>query len=378
MPTGKSPVLEPGQSTTPIRAGNDLDLERLLTYLQPHIPNLTGPLNVSQFSLGQSNPTFLLISATGEKYVVRKKPPGSLLSATAHAVEREYRVLRALGEHTKVPVPKVYHLCEDPSILGTPFYVMEFLKGRIFSDVSFPSLPQRERFALWYEAISTLALLHQVSPRAIGLEGYGRSADYYARQKRSLSKVSAAQARVVDQSSGSAVGPLPRLDDLMAWYDQNAPVDECTIVHGDYKIDNLVFHPTEPRLIGILDWELSTLGHPLSDLANLLQPFSAPSGLLPTQSTSLRDLRPLPVPHEEDLQRQYCHLTGRRWPIQGWDFAKSFAFFRLAVISQGIAARVARGQASSAQAKEYGALFRPVMALAVQFVDQSNLTSSKL
>ncbi|RKP12630.1 kinase-like domain-containing protein, partial [Piptocephalis cylindrospora] len=316
-----------------------LDLDGLLTYLKPYIPNLTGPLNVSQFSLGQSNPTFLLLSATGEKYVVRKKPPGSLLSATAHAVEREYRIIHALGQHTKVPVPKVYHLCEDTSILGTPFYVMEFLKGRIFSDVSLPSLPHQERFALWYEAVSVLALLHQVSPRDVGLESYGPPANYYARQKRSLSKVSDAQARVVDKSTGAPVGPLPRLDDLMAWYDKNAAQDQCTIVHGDYKIDNLVFHPTEPRLIGILDWELSTLGHPLSDLANLLQPFSSPSGLLPSLPTSLRDLHPLPVPEEADLQRHYCHLTRRRWPIKDWEFEKSFAFFRLAVISQGIAAR---------------------------------------
>jgi aminoglycoside phosphotransferase (APT) family kinase protein len=253
---------------------------------------------------------------------------------------------------------------------------MEFLKGRIFSNVSFPEIAREERDALWYEAVSVLARLHAVVPKDIGLDGYGASKDYYPRQFRSLTKISNAQAAVSNAKTGTSVGPIPRLEEMLTWFRANRPIDECTIVHGDYKIDNLVFHPTEARIIGILDWELSTLGHPLSDLANLLQPFSIPAGVMPAPAVGLRDVRPLPIPSESELELHYCSIAHRPYPIPSWDFARAFSFFRLSVICQGIAARVAHGQASSAEAATFARLFTPVAHLALEIVDDSTSAGS--
>lgn len=311
--------------------------------------------------------------------MLRKKPPGALLSSTAHAIEREYRIIHALGTKTDVPVPKVYVLCEDNGIIGTPFYVMEFLAGRIYEDCRMLDLPFEERKQLWYSAVETLAKLHRVDFKAIGLENYGRHAGFYDRQIKSLSKVSQAQANTKDEESGALVGPIPRLDEMFEWFKKNQAADKATIVHGDFKIDNMIFHPTEPRVIGVLDWELSTIGHPLSDLSNLLQPFYIPSknqhGMLGFKGSK----EVLPVPDANELIQVYCHYTGQPYPLDRWMFAVAFSFFRLAVILQGIAARVARKQASSAQAKNYAARFIPVAQMGLDIVDQGNLSfSSKL
>lgn len=361
-------------------------IDALNTYLSSSVPSITTPVTAKQFSFGQSNPTYILFSSSDppKKYVLRKKPPGSLLSSTAHAVEREYRILSAIGKYTnsldqqskdRVPVPEVYCLCEDKNILGTPFYIMEFIDGRIFEDYRFLQLKDKqEREKCWMSAIDTLAALHRIQPDTIGLGDYGKNSGFYTRQMKSLGKVSAAQSQVQDKESGKPVGPLPGGTKFLEWFEKNAPKDENRIVHGDYKIDNLIYHPTEPRVIGILDWELSTLGHPLSDLANLLQPYSIPCQLpnrisdpalwdeSRREGSLLLSLGNLskevsPVPLEQDLLERYTRQVGREYPIQGWTAAKAWAWFRLAVIAQGIAARNAQGQASSAQAKVYGSKF---------------------
>ncbi|KAG2183608.1 hypothetical protein INT43_006616 [Umbelopsis isabellina] len=358
------------QGTSEVREGHQIDVQTLETYLSEKIPGFKAPLAVSQFKFGQSNPTYLLADANKQQYVLRKKPPGALLSATAHAVEREFRVLNALGTSSDVPVPKVYVLCEDVSIIGTPFYVMEFVKGRIFTDVRMLSLPFEERKQCWYSAIRTLAKLHKVDYVSAGLKTYGRNGGFYSRQIKSLQKVSAAQAAVVDEESGKPVGNLPRLQEMLAWFARNQVSDRSTIVHGDYKI----FHPSEPRVIGILDWELSTIGHPLSDLANLLQPFYLP-GDGDDANPGFRSVKveDLPIPPAERLMQIYCEESGISYPIQNWSFCVAFAFFRVAVITQGIAARVARKQASSPQAKWYAARFVPFTHLALEIVDQGEL-----
>ncbi|SAM02173.1 hypothetical protein [Absidia glauca] len=272
------------------------------------------------------NPTYLLKDGNQQQYVLRKKPPGALLSKTAHAIEREYRIINALGQHTDVPVPKVYALCEDDSVIGTPFYVMEFLKGRIFEDVRMLSLSYEDRKKCWFSALETLAKLHQVDFKAIGLESYGRNSGFYERQMKSLHRVSSAQASVVDKETGEKVQELPRLDEMFAWFKKNQPKDKATIVHGDFKIDNVVFHPTECRVIGILDWELSTIGHPLSDLANLLQPFYIPAG----PEGGFKDSKePLPIPSAQELMPVYCQHSNQPFPIPQWMFAVAFSHFRV-------------------------------------------------
>ncbi|KAI9490368.1 kinase-like domain-containing protein [Zychaea mexicana] len=367
-----------GQATSGVRAGHELNEAALEAYLVANVAGFVAPLEIKQFKHGQSNPTYLIKDGNKKQYVLRKKPPGALLSSTAHAVEREYRIIKALGDSTNVPVPKVYTLCSDKAVIGTPFYVMEFLKGRIFEDVRMPSIPYEERRKCWFSAMETLAKLHRVDFKAIGLGNYGKPSGFYERQIRSLAKVSAAQAAAVDEETGNAVGPIPRLDELFAWFTKNQVPDQATIVHGDFKIDNLVYHPTEPRVIGILDWELSTIGHPLSDLSNLLQPFYVPAKSNLVMRGFKNSTEPLPIPPSDELMQAYCNTVGSPYPIDRWLFAVAFSFFRLAVITQGIAARVARKQASSAEAKTYAAMFKPVAALGLEIVDEGDLKPSKL
>ncbi|KAG2230612.1 kinase-like domain-containing protein [Thamnidium elegans] len=366
---------ELGQTTSSVRKGHQVDVNSLQVFLLKVIPGFKAPLEISQFKLGQSNPTYLLKDGNNQQYVLRKKPPGALLSKTAHAVEREYRIIHALGQYSDVPVPKVYALCEDIGVIGTPFYVMEFLQGRIFSDVKLLGLPFEERRECWFSAVSTLVKLHSVDFKKIGLRDYGRDTGFYNRQMKSLSKVSQAQAVVVNEETGEQVGPIPRFDEMYSWFQRNQVKDQATIVHGDFKIDNLVFHPTKARVIGVLDWELSTIGHPLSDLANLLQPFYVPvdSGFM-----GLKGLHNLPVPNSNELMQYYCLQLNITYPIHNWLFAVAFSFFRLSVIAQGIAARIARKQASSAQAIFYAEMFKPVAELALEIVDQGDLRASKI
>ncbi|RIA89880.1 kinase-like domain-containing protein [Glomus cerebriforme] len=336
-----------------------LNISKLEQYLSTKILNFEPPLIVRQFKFGQSNPTYLLIDANKTRYVLRKKPPGTLLSSTAHAVEREFRVLDALSKNTDIPVPKV----------------MEFLEGRIFEDIRLLSLSPEDRHKCWYSAVETLAKLHSVDYKAIGLANYGKPSGFYSRQIRSLVKTSTIQAAIKDEN-GIEVGPLPRLDDMIKWFRKNEVDDETTIVHGDFKLDNLVFHPIEPRVIGILDWELSTIGHPLSDLANLLMSFYI-KDIKMDPVIGLLDVPDLPIPSANELIKTYCDKVKRGYPIPKFEFCIVFSFFRLAVITQGIAARIARNQASSAEAKSYAKLFRPITNRGLEIVDECGDLSPK-
>lgn len=246
---------KPPTATMAGRIRQPIDTASLERYITANVPEIQVPLDIKQFGFGQSNPTYQLTSIpTGRRYVLRKKPPGKLVSKTAHKVEREHRIIAALGG-SAVPVPKAYILCEDDSVIGTPFYIMSFLDGRIIEDPAMPGVSATERRALWSEAVKTLALLHSVDPDTVGLGNFGKRNGFYNRQIQTWRTICAAQASTKDVETGEAVGVLPHFEDIMKFFadEKRQPVDRGTLIHGDYKIDNLVFHKTEPRVIGILE-----------------------------------------------------------------------------------------------------------------------------
>ncbi|KAI0006747.1 phosphotransferase enzyme family protein [Xylariaceae sp. FL0662B] len=361
----------------PVR--HPIDVEALEKYISHHVPEIKVPLDVKQFGFGQSNPTYQLTSPNGQRYVLRKKPPGKLLSKAAHKVEREYRIIAALGP-TDVPVPKAYCLCEDDSVIGTPFYIMEFMDGRIIEDMAVPGVSAEERLSLWREAVYTLAKFHRVDYKKVGLETYGKGDKFYDRQLATWKQICDAQAQTIDVDTREPVGPIPHFDQLLRFFadKRRQPRDRGTLVHGDYKLDNLVFHRTEPRVIGILDWEMSTVGHPLSDLANMLNPFYT-SGVKTNQSHDNRAFAPgatpgLPTP--DAILRWYGEVAG--WdPRPEITWAMAFSIFRNSAICQGIAARYATRQASSAQAKQYADAFRPLGELAWRLVEEERAKGEK-
>ncbi|KAL8821938.1 MAG: hypothetical protein Q9223_000096 [Gallowayella weberi] len=238
--------------TGPVR--QPVDLESLSTYIGHHVPEIMLPVDIKQFHFGQSNPTYQLIASDGRQYVLRKKPPGNLLSQTAHQVEREHRIIHAL-QGTAVPVPKTYCFCQDSEVIGTPFYIMEFLDGRIFEDASFPNMAADDRREMWRDAIRTIGKLHRLSPAAVALSDFGKPSNFYDRQLKTFSTISESQAQAVDVETHVAVGKIPHFDKMVNFFhDQRTqPEDRATLIHGDYKIDNLVYHKTEPRVIGILE-----------------------------------------------------------------------------------------------------------------------------
>jgi aminoglycoside phosphotransferase (APT) family kinase protein len=299
-----------------------------------------------QFGYGQSNPTFL-VSGDGKEYVLRKKPPGRLLPS-AHAVDREYRILKTLYD-TDVPVPRTYLLCEDESIIGTPFYVMERVRGRIFRDPTAPGVSDpRERTAIFDAMNGTLAKIHQVDWKASGLSDFGKPGNYMARQI----------GRWTKQYKASKTDHIESMDSLIQWLSEHIPDhDGTTIVHGDFRLENLIIHPIEPRVVAVLDWELSTLGHPLADLAYNCLGYHFPTvGGLQLGYKNL-DLGPLGIPSEEAYVAAYCRRTDRD-QIPDWEFFLAFSFFRLAAIIQGVYKRGLDGIASSDNAKTYGARVR--------------------
>jgi aminoglycoside phosphotransferase (APT) family kinase protein len=331
-------MAEAGRGTGPVREAHRFDERALAAWMAEHVEGFEGPLGVEQFSGGQSNPTYLLRTPARD-FVLRRKPPGVLLKG-AHAVDREYRVIAALHA-TGFPVPRPYGFCGDDAVIGTIFYVMEKVEGRNFWDTAFPEVSRDER-ALYFDAMNaTIAQLHSLDPAAIGLGDYGRPGNYFERQIGRWS-----QQYLVDE----AAGRVPAMDALVEWLPANIPPgEEASIVHGDYRCDNLLFHPTEPRIIAVLDWELSTLGHPLADFAYHLMVYRMPPGF----STGLAglDLPALHIPSEEDYVAAYCRRTGRSG-IPGLDFYVAFSLFRLAAIIHGIKGRLIRGTASSPQAAD--------------------------
>lgn len=369
-----------------------IDIPALEAYLSKAVPEIKPPLDVKQFGYGQSNPTYLLTSRpTGQRFVLRKKPPGRLVSKTAHKVEREYRIIHALRS-TDVPAPRAYVLCEDESVIGTSFYVMEFLDGRIIEDPAIPGVSAQERTEMWSDAIRTLAKLHRASAKDVGLEDFGKQNGFYSRQIATWRTICEAQARVADVETGEEVGDLPHFEEMMRFFEDvdRQPRDRGTLIHGDYKIDNLVFHQTEPRVIGILDWEMSTIGHPLSDLANALMPFFSartiqgpPETRVPhAQAEFLPGATPgLPTPSQ--LAATYATAAGLgdgRWDgmEQELKWTQAFSTFRLSAICQGIAARAAMKQASSAKAKQHAIARAPLAEFAwvlVQEFDEEQTNS---
>lgn len=236
------------------RVRQPIDLPALEAYITTHVPQIATPLTIAQFGFGQSNPTYLLTSPGGDRYVLRKKPPGRLVSKTAHKVEREHRIISALAT-SPVPVPATYVLCTDSGVIGTPFYIMSFLDGRIIEDPAMPGVSASERGALWAEAVKTLAKLHSVDPDSVGLGNFGRRDGFYTRQVKTWGTICTAQGETRDVETGEEVGQLPRFGELVGFFgdERRQPRDRGTLIHGDYKIDNLVFHKTEARVIGILE-----------------------------------------------------------------------------------------------------------------------------
>ncbi len=325
--------------TTEVRAAHRLPEAELGAYLDRVLG--TGPIvEIRQMSVGQSNPTYLVRTDGGE-YVLRKQPPGPLLKS-AHAIDREYRIMEALSK-TGVPVPRMLHYATDAGILGTPFYVMERLTGRVFRTADLPEVPVPERRTYYHAMADAMVRLHKVDPVATGLGDFGKPGNYYARQI----------ARWTDQWAHSKVRENPSVDALCEWLPAHVPAgdDEAAIAHGDFKFDNLMFHPTEPKVIAILDWELSTLGHPLADLAYNCIAYHMPTGTM--GGIADLDLAAGGIPSLEEHVADYCRLAGRTDGITA--FHQAFAMFRLAVIAEGVLARARLGNASNPHAEQVGA-----------------------
>lgn len=336
--------------TTPVRAGYAFDEARLAQWMAANVPCYEGPLTVEQFRGGQSNPTYKLITP-GRIYVLRRKPPGALLKG-AHAVEREAQVLQALAR-ADFPVAPLFGLCTDDTVIGTWFYVMGMVEGRIFWEATFPQVSREDRPAYFDAMNATIAALHSVDHRAIGLGEYGRPGNYFERQIGRWSK-----QYLADEQAGRD----PHMDRLIAWLPANIPPgDETSLVHGDLRCDNLIFHPTEPRVLAVLDWELSTLGHPLADFAYQAMMYRMPPDIV--AGLAGVDLAALNIPAEADYVAAYCRRTGRDG-MPGYDFYVAFNFFRIAAIFHGIRGRVLRGTASSTQAVERVKKFPELAALA--------------
>lgn len=324
--------------TTAVREGFEFDQAALSRWLEANVPGYQGPLSVEQFKGGQSNPTYKLVTPS-RAYVLRRKPSGQLLKG-AHAIEREAQVLAGLAK-AQFPVAHLHGLCTDDSIIGAWFYVMDMVEGRIFWDATVPGVSRTERAALFDAMNATMARLHSVDYKAVGLGDYGRPGNYFSRQIARWSK---------QYFEDSDAGRDPNLDRLIDWLPQNIPSDDMTCLsHGDYRIDNIIFHPDKPEVLAVLDWELSTLGHPGADFAYHAMMYRLPPYIVAGLAGA--DIHALGIPTEADYLAAYCARTGRAG-MPEYDFYVAFNFFRLAAIFHGIKGRAIRGTASSAQAKE--------------------------
>ena len=329
-----------------------LPIAALTDYLHAQGLTAAGTLKITTLAGGQSNPTYRITASDGQEYVLRKKPAGTLI-ASAHAIDREYRVMKALAD-TDVPVPRMWLYCEDAELLGTPFYVMEFLQGRVLMDQSLPGMQAPERRAIYREMNRVIAALHAVNLTTAGLSDYGKSGNYVGRQV----------ARWSRQCRASTVPMNAAMHQLMEWLPEHLPSsDETTLVHGDYRLDNLVFHPSEPRVIGVLDWELSTLGDPLADLAYQCMAWRIPPTLW--RGIGGLDLDTLGIPQESEYVDWYAQSTGRQ-AAEHWDFYLAYNLFRMAAILHGVAQRAQDGSAAAADAIETGAKAGPLADLGWQ------------
>ena len=331
-----------------------LDAGRLEAYLAPRISGFQGPLRIKRFKGGQSNPTYQL-ETPAHRYVLRRKPPGELLPS-AHAVDREFRVIKALsGAGFPVPMPHV--LCEDPAVIGTMFYVMEMVEGRVLWEMPLPGMTPRERAGIYDAMITTLATLQRLDYRALGLEGFGKPDNYFARQITRWTK----------NYLASETETIAHMHELNAWLPAHIPDDEATcVVHGDYRMDNMIFHPTEPRVVAVLDWELSTLGHPFGDFTYHLLPWILPQLGDRVSSLGGLDLPALGIPTEAQYIARYCALTGQK-ELPDLNYYRAYTVWRLAAIYQGIVKRVEAGTAASSEAPKDASLVRELAAIAWRF-----------
>ena len=331
-----APALSLTTDSVPVLAQLRFPEENLQRYLLDHVEGFTAPLTVEQTQGGMSNPTFILTDGAGQKYVMRKKPPGKLLPS-AHAVDREFRVISALW-NTEVPIARPYVLCQDPAVVGTDFYIMSFVEGRVFRNQTLPSFTPKERHEIYLTMADTLAKLHRVDFRAVGLEDFGRVGGYYLRQVTRWSQ----------QYEAAKTEDLPAMDKLMQWLPTHIPArEETTIAHGDFRLENLIFHPTKPQVLAVIDWELSTLGAPLSDLAYNCIAYHV-SDPLRGDITNL-DYASYGIPSEEEYVARYCRQMGRA-ELPHWNFNMVLSLFRLASILQGVYRRGLDGNAASPDA----------------------------
>lgn len=331
----------------------DLPAESLAAYLEANVAGFRGPLTATKFKGGQSNPTYRIDAASGT-YVLRRKPPGALLPS-AHAVDREFRVLQALHGGA-APVARPLHLCADESVIGSMFYLMDFVDGRIFWDPSLPDQSPAGRAAIYDAIIDAMAALHAIDPAAVGLADYGKPGNYFERQLR----------RWGEQYRASETRTIAAMDALIAALPARCPADDGSValVHGDFRIDNLMFHPEEPRVLAIVDWELSTLGHPLADLGYFCMALRLPRNPALPGLAGL-DRAALGIPDETALLARYAQATGRPIPAD-WPFVLAFSFFRLAAIAQGVAKRAEQGNASSDQAMQAGRMVEMLATLGME------------
>jgi aminoglycoside phosphotransferase (APT) family kinase protein len=348
--------------TRPVAEQHAFDVAALERFLVANLGGFAGPLTVEQFKGGQSNPTYKLITP-GQAYVLRAKPgPAAKLLPSAHAIDREFRVMGALRD-TGVPVAKMHLLCEDESVIGRAFYVMEFVEGRVFWDQSLPGMSNAQRGATYDEMNRVIAALHRVDIEAAGLKGFGKPGNYFERQIGRWSK----------QYVASSTEPIVAMDKLIEWLPGHIPAaardeSQTTIVHGDFRLDNLIFHSSEPRVLAVLDWELATLGHPLADLSYHCIAWHMANGTGP--GIDHLDLAALGIPSEREYVRRYCERTRRDnvdEVMADWNFYLAYNLFRIAAIVQGIAKRALDGTASSAQAGHAGAGAKRAAVLGWQF-----------
>ncbi len=337
-------------------AVDSLNLDELGPYLEANVEGFTGLQSIDKFADGQSNPTFKVVAESGE-YVLRRQPPGKLLKS-AHAVDREYRVLAALAD-TAVPVARVYHLCEDRDVIGSMFYVMEFCDGRIFWDATIPQVANAERTAIYDEMNRVLAALHQVNVDDVGLSDFGKPGSYFERQ----------YDRWSSQYRASELRRIEPMETLIQWLGEHLPNDDgrVSLVHGDYRLDNMIFAAAEPKVIALLDWELSTLGHPFADVGYQCMQLRMPARVGNISGLQGKDLGALGIPTEEEYVAKYCERMGIAG-IDNFSFYVAFSFFRLAAIIQGVAKRAVDGNASNKNAAQFGGFVEPMAGLALEAI----------